>query len=361
MWCMVEQQHVLAPPPAAAAARAAAGPCARSKGRCASSRPAAPACRLALGAGSAVRSTSGRRDRPGGAITCTGWPPPAAKAVRSASWRAHDLARGCARRAATSSGPARRTAAGCCRPGCPARAGRGTTAAAGRRTAGSRLARRRHQRRRRRRALRPRTVSISAARPATVGTSNSARSGSSTPKLAHPRHRAGWPAASGRRGRRSRRATPTRSSAQHLATRSRQQLLDRRRGERCARSVRRRPHAGRRQRAPVHLAAGRSAAARPAYEDGGTMCSGSRWRRNVPQLRGGEPRAGATDRPPGQARRAVLATRHHHRLADPGWRRSTASTSPSSMRKPRTFTWRRAGPGTRCRPSASQRTRSPVR
>ena len=51
---------------------------------------------------------------------------------------------------------------------------------------------------------------IAATRPATVGASNRARSGSSTPSRRGAGRRAGWPAANGRRARRSRRCTPTR-------------------------------------------------------------------------------------------------------------------------------------------------------
>ena len=62
--------------------------------------------------------------------------PPSAKTVRSTSWRRTISVR-------PPPGPARRAAAaaarppGCCRPGCPGRAGRGTRGAPGRRRAGS--------------------------------------------------------------------------------------------------------------------------------------------------------------------------------------------------------------------------------
>ena len=64
----------------------------------------------------------------------------------------------------------------------------------------------------------------------------------------------------------------------------------------------------------------------------------------------------ASRRSPGRSSRTATAA-----AATPGWPASTASTSPSSIRNPRIFTWSSARPRYSSWPSAVHRARSPVR
>ncbi len=61
-------------------------------------------------------------------------------------------------------------------------------------------------------------------------------------------------------------------------------------------------------------------------------------------------------RSPGRSSRTTAAA-----CAMSGWARRAASTSTSSIRKPRTFTWVSTRPANSSRPSGAQRARSPVR
>ena len=94
------------------------------------------------------------------------------------------------------------------------------------------------------------------------------------------------------------------------------------------------------------------------------MYSGSRSRLEVrAQLRRGGRRCPPPRRrtPPAAGRPARPRARWPRLRARRGARASTASTSPGSMRKPRTFTWKSIRPRYSSSPSARQRTRSPVR
>ena len=87
MWCMVEQQHVLLVARGAAASARSSGPRSRSKGRSASSRARRRAsCSRPAGA-SPVRSSTGRCAGAAGWTTCTAPCSTGRNVVRSASWR----------------------------------------------------------------------------------------------------------------------------------------------------------------------------------------------------------------------------------------------------------------------------------
>ena len=94
----------------------------------------------------------------------------------------------------------------------------------------------------------------------------------------------------------------------------------------------------------------------------GSMCSGSRdrrWSRSSDATTSARP-AGTTNAssrlsPPPKSRTAAA------QWATAGCRRSAASTSPSSMRKPRSLTWSSRRPRNSSSPSARHRHRSPVR
>ncbi len=182
--------------------------------------------------------------------------------------------------------------------------------------------------------------STRAASAATVGASNSARSGRSTPSdCAQPRHHL--------RGQ------------QRVAAEIEEALLATRPARRPAPRPRSRPAAppptvravSLRSRAST-VSSGAGSALRSTLPLG---VSGSASRHHqgrgqhvLRQAPGAAPRAARSTptpslarrprRPPGAGRPSVLP-HHHHRSAHPGQRASAASISPSSMRKPRTFTW----------------------
>lgn len=94
----------------------------------------------------------------------------------------------------------------------------------------------------------------------------------------------------------------------------------------------------------------------------GTMCAGSApavWPRSSAGS-GVRPAAGRTyatsRRTPGVSSRTTTAA-----VATSGWRASSASISPGSIRKPRSLTWPSARPRNSSEPSRRRRTRSPVR
>ncbi len=85
------------------------GPRSRSNGLAASSWARRPASAAATPSGRAERSIRGRRQGPGGAMTCAGWPSRSANVVRRASCRRTTSPRA-ASRAAGDTSPARRRA-----------------------------------------------------------------------------------------------------------------------------------------------------------------------------------------------------------------------------------------------------------
>ena len=90
----------------------------------------------------------------------------------------------------------------------------------------------------------------------------------------------------------------------------------------------------------------------------GTMYSGRLWRRCARSASGSTPPTTYATSPlsPGAYSRATTT-----QSVTPGSSRSAASTSPSSMRKPRTFTCASSRPRYSSVPSARHRARSPVR
>ena len=355
-----QQQHVLAARPAAAASRAAAGRAARSKGRRASSAASRSRLGLALGRRQIAPgpSTAGRERRRLGAMTCDGPP------VRpSRTWCAAPRGGGRSRRSARSqrrrrrAGPRAGPRRACCRRLARLELVEEPQPLLGER---QRAARRRAAPARidRRPAARPSPAPPRSARPApaTVGASKSARSGSSTPRaLAQPRERPGWRAASGRRARRSCRARrPARGPAPRPRSRPPASSIGVRGGD--VDGPRRRAAAvGRGQGLAVDLAVGRQRqrverARRPT----GTMYSGSAPLRKRAQLaaRRAPGRRGdhVGDQAPARRVASSRATTTASRTA--GCRRSAASISPSSMRKPRTFTWWSTRPRNSRSPSA---------
>ena len=305
MWCRVSSSTCSLGPRRSRAARSS-GPAARSKGRRASSRGqrgAASASRASGGQRAQVHHAAAGSARRGCDDLRRAAPSRAAKVVRSASWRRTSSSKARSqgrRRPAARPGAGRR---GCCRRRCRARAGRGTTAAAGRRRAAACPSRgtgaeRRHGRRRR--------LAVPARRLDARGEAGhggrleeGAQRQLDAEGGADARRRPGWPAASGRRARRSRRATPTRAHAQHLGPERRP--APPRSGVR-GRDVARAGCAGRGVRGgqglAVHLAVGGERQGRPARTKAeGTMYSGSRCLQEGAQ-RGrrpsGRPRRGTT-------------------------------------------------------------------
>ena len=161
--------------------------------------------------------------------------------------------------------------------------------------------------------------------------------------VADPRDHAGSPAASGRRGRRSRRATPTRGDAAAPRPRSPRAPPRRRRAARRSRSPRRgRPLAARAARLRSTLPFGVSGSAVERHERAGHHVVGQLRSRARSRSSAGLPRRAACaahvgDEPLVAGR--VLAHARRTASRTPGCARSAASISPSSMRKPRTFTW----------------------
>ncbi len=343
MWCMRQQQHVLVAPPAAAGAARSSGPRARSNGRCACAPArAGRSLRRALPPAAPERShhREPERSRPA-AITCTGSP-----CRRRRRWcaapRAGARSRpGAAPSAATSSGPARRTATAMLYAGL-ARLELveepepllGERERQGRRP--------RHRRRGRaveRRARGSRRAASTTRAPgrATVGRlEQRAQRQLDAEGARAPATPPGWPAASGRRARRSRRRRPPArspsTSAQMPASSSSTGVRGASPGPAAAAAG-----AGRARRSTLPF--GVSGSASSGTKAAGTMCSGSRpgepGPQRLPDRRSPRPRSRRPAASPraGSSRASTAASRTS------GWVRSTASISPGSMRKPRTFTW----------------------
>ena len=246
-----QQQHVLRSAQAQQARPRSSGPAARSNGAPASARAQATtaASRGSLGAGR-CRSTTGRRQPAGGGDdlhrAAVRGGEGGAQGLVAAHQRVEGALQGRRRRAARP-GARRR---GCCRRRCPARAGPGTTAAAGRRRAGrAPVARdgspaasggRRGPRRRRGGA-----GADAARRGRPRWGPRTGPAGAAPPRRRRaPGPPPGSPAGSGRPGRRSRPCTPTRGTPEQLGPDGGDRLLLRRAGgdvapRRCYRRPRR--------------------------------------------------------------------------------------------------------------------------
>ena len=329
---------------------------------------------------SAVRSNAvpGRRVQLARQLAARRWPPPPAPGRlvsptpgSPGTGRRRPRRRPCA---ATRAGPPRRPAPRAARPrssrpdsrsatgmlyvGAPAPpAGAGTTAGAARTTAAAdpAAARPRHApgRATPARGCRDGGPRREPRSPATVGASNSARTASSTPST--DRIRLTSRVASSECPPRSKKSssTPTAGTPSTSANSSHRSLL-----ARVARgaAARGRP----RSRAPA-APAGRacrsaSAAARRARTNAaGTMYSGSALAEVLAQRRQasahGRRRPGPRRRPAACPRAGPRAPRTTA-LRHPGAPASTDSISPSSIRKPRTFTWSSARPRNSSSPSA---------
>ena len=240
----------------------------------------------------------------------------------------------------------------------PAPAGRGTRAAPARRRAAARPCAPPAPRAAAPAAPRGASPPPARASPATVGPSNSARSGSSTPNTSRMRETTRVASSECPPSSKKLSSTPTRSSAQHLRPDPRQHLL--RRGAR--RHVRVRPPT----RAPAPAAPcgpacrWASAAARPATTNAaGTMYSGSapaQRARAAPSASAPPTTYATSRRSPGTSSRATTAASR-----TPACCRSAASISPGSMRKPRIFTCWSMRPRNSTRPVRQPAHRSPVR
>ena len=248
---------------------------------------------------------------------------------------------------------ARRAAAraGCCRSGSVLRAGRGTTAGAGRRTA-------------ERRPAAASAAGPAVRRPAPIqaqrecgrgGASNRLRMASSTPSAARSRAISRvasreWPPRSkkpssvptARPGR-----APRRTGAQSTSSC----------GVRGARGRRRRSDSGAGRAAAVELAV-RGQRQRVEHDDRGRHHVVGQPSADMPAQR----RAGRPRRPPGHdvgdqplVARPVLAGQHRRLAPRRDARASAASTSPGSIRKPRILTWWSARPRNSRLPSGRQR------
>ena len=278
------------------------GPAARSNGR----RASAWANSLHLGGLARSRAApSGQshvNGRLGGRVRCAG----RAGRRRWGRWSARTRGGGRSRpatrrRRPSRAGPRSRPRRACCRRGCPARAGPGTTAAAGQTTAATRPA-----------AARPAAAAPDrrhaapgrgpAASAATVGCSNSCRSGSSSPDSgADPR---------GRLGRQQRVAAQLEEvvvdadplQAQHLGPDVGEHLLAGVRGRRVGTAAAGcRSGAGSAWRSTLPLGVSGSASSTTKAE--GTMYSGSLpCRKARSSAAVGRPRSGPPGRPPGACR-----------------------------------------------------------
>ena len=413
MWCMVSSSRC-SPAQSRSSAPAAA---ARARGRTAGAprrgEPPASASRGPLGQRAEVDHRQRQPAAPA-AITCTGRPPRTAKMVRSASWRRttrESAARAADVEAAASGATATRR---CCRPRCPGRAGRGTRAAPGRRRAAASPRSQRGMRRlprhllatssasgsvlgasppvasctlsappgpelvQRSAALATRldpqqdardvslpasalATSTAAASPATVGASNSGAR-QLDPKGRDAR-RAGWRAASGRRGRRSRRRPPparARAARPDAASTSSTGVRGGAHGSRSRRSPPAPARAGAwRSTLPLGVSGSAASGTKPT-----APCSRAACPQEVAQVSGRRrPRVRGADvgHQPQVLARPGLAPSTTTASRTPGWPASAASTSPGSMRKPRTLTWWSRRPRNSSSPSGAQRARSPVR
>ena len=213
------------------------------------------------------------------------------------------------------------------------------------------------------RAPAPACAPTRAASPATVGASNSIRDRQLARRARRGAGRpAGWPAASCRPARRSRRRRRPGRRPSTSAKRPHDDLLDRgRAGARIGAAPRRR---GRGQRAPVELAVTverqrvqRPRARRaPCRRAAGAASVRLQRVRRPPVLAAGHDVADQRVARAGPRATTTTAWRDR-RAARPARPRSR----PSSIRKPRIFTWSSARPRNSSSPSAVQRTRSPVR
>ena len=323
MWCMASEQHVLLVRPGGSRAARSSGPRARSNGRARLVAASRRGLGLALGRPAApARSTRGsataraRRDhlRPARRPTSRRWCA-APRAARTISPRRARQRRGVERARAAARPPA------CCRPACPAPAGRGTRAAAGRRRAASSPSRGAGCERRR--LAPPGAAAPPRPRGASAGDGRrleQARAAAARPRAPRaPATRPGWPAASGRRASKKsssdarparRPAPPPRSPASSSSTGARR-AAPRASGARRA-GARAGPCGP-----PCRWA---SAAAPPAHEGRGTMYSG---RRSPQERRAARRRAGRSagdhDRPPAaRPRPSSRTTTTASRTA--GWR-----------------------------------------
>ena len=116
------------------------------------------------------------------------------------------------------------------------------------------------------------------------------------------------------------------------------------------------------QRARGRACRWRSAAARPARRTRPAPCT----RAASPASAGARSRSARRPPPTDVGDQPlvagpVLADDHRGLARRPGWSRSAASISPSSIRKPRSLTWSSSRPRNSSAPSAAQRARSPVR
>ena len=281
--------------------------------------------------------------------------PPRAKAVRSASWRATiALQRALQRR------PVQRAAAGAAPRGCgrccsPAPAGPGTRAAAARTTAAARPSRAAGIDRRQLRQPARRRPPRARAKSASTWAARTARPAAPPPPApAAPARSPARPAASARPARRSCPAAPTRSTPSTSAQISA-----------SASSVA--SAAPRSPRAAYASPSGAGSALRsslPFGVSGSALQPHVRRRHHVlRQPLGAGARAAPPPRPPRRPPRTPPAAARPARprapapppRARPGAPRSRASISPSSMRKPRTFTWWSVRPRNSSVPSASHR------
>ena len=360
MWCMVKSSTCSLVRQPQQRARSS-GPAARSNGRAPPPRARARSVRLARVRPRQIRQVRDRDDgrAPRRSIDLH------RLAVARGEARAQRLvparrpppgARSSARHVQRAVAAAARPA--CCTPRSRAPAGRGTTAAAARTRAAAarRAAPRPAARSPRGRARRGACASTRSASVRPPWAPRTARAGAAPrpARRARARPRA-WPAASARPASKKSSCTPTRStpstSAQMPASSSSAGV----RGATYAVRVRRRtrPARGAPGGPPCRWA---SAAARPAPRTrDGTMYSGSRSSSARAQLRRAAARpALRRDQVRHQApvARRVLAHERRRRPRTAGCARSAASISPSSMRKPRTFTWKSARPRYSSSPSA---------
>ena len=158
-------------------------------------------------------------------------------------------------------------------------------------------------------------------------------------------------------------STPDPLDAEHLGPDRRQRLLGRgcaARGVRAASGARSGAGSARRSSLPF----GVSGSALQQHERRRHHVLGQRSRAGAPRSDAGvgARAVGAPPRrPPAACRRARPRARPRPPRARRDARGSAASISPSSMRKPRSFTWGRRGPRNSSSPSGRQRARSPVR
>ena len=365
MWCRVRNSTCSSAPMRSSRARSS-GPVDRSKRWPASARARRVSSASRSSGGSAEMSSTGSGTAPRGECgACTTWkgrPPRSEKVVRRASCR-RTMAVSAAPSAATSSAPRRRTALAmfqadssgcsrsrnhnrCCpkdRASSPSRltgtsGGAASASASRRRSASSR------------------------ATPDTVGRRNTSARGSSTPKASRTRLTS----------RVASRLCPPRSKklsrAPTVSTRSRSPNRPANTSSRGPSGgtnpapASRRAASGAGSAAWSTLPTGLSGTASRPTNTSGTMWPGSvadRNSRSAAAVGSVVPEATtqATSRCDSPSSPRSAPTTHSR---TPGWADSAASTSPGSMRWPRTFSWPSARPRKAYVPSGRRRTRSPV-